>query len=159
MAAGLRSSAEAATIFVERRNATEAVVGALGEAVAALDADLPEAAIVSLDKANAPLALLDAWVERPPLFRYWMRVTGELIDAARGIATATIAGDPVAQRAAAERYAEAADAARGADNALAVSLSEEGAAVSVIGLQRLAAAASAVADERAAVQALIVPGS
>jgi hypothetical protein len=159
MASGLRSSAVAATLFVERRHATETIVGALGEAVSALDADLPAAAIASLDRATAPLALLDAWAERPPLFRYWMKVTGELIDAARGIAKATIAGDPIAQKAAGQRYAKAGEAARGADNALAVSLSEEGNAVSVVQLQRLAGAAAEVADERAAVQPLTGPGS
>lgn len=157
MASGLRSSAGAATLFVERRHATATIVSALGEAVAALDADLPAEAVTSLDRTIAPLALLNAWVERPPLLRYWMQVTGELIDAARGIAEATLAADPVAQKAAAARYGKAAGAARGADNALAVTLSEEGAAVSVIQLQRLAAAASAVADARA--QLVAVPGS
>lgn len=159
MATGLRSSADAATLFVERRHATETIVGALGEAVSALDRNLPAAAIVSLDRATAPLALLDDWVQQPPLFTYWMKVTRQLLDAARDIATATIAGDPIAQRAAAMRYAKAGEAARGADNALAVSLSEEGAAVSVVELQRLAATASGVVDERAAVQQLLVPGS
>jgi hypothetical protein len=159
MAAGLRSSADAATIFVERRHATETIVEALGAAVAALDADLTAAAITDLERTTAPFALLDAWVERPLLFRYWMKVTGELIDAARDIAEATIAGDPVAQKAAGERYAKAGDAARGADNALAVTLSEEGGAVSVVQLQRLARAASDVADERAAVQPLTAPAS
>jgi hypothetical protein len=157
MASGLRSSADAATLFVEWRNATATIVGALGEAVASLDADRPADAITSLDRTIAPLALLDAWVERPPLLRYWMQVTGELIDAARDIADATLAADPAAQKAAAARYGKAAEAARGADNALAVTLSEEGDAVSVIQLQRLAAAASAVADARARLVA--VPGS
>ena len=158
MAVGLRSGINEATLFVERRHATEAVVGALGEAVSALDRDLPAVAIESLEGATAPLALLEAWEERPPLFRYWMKVTRELLDAARGIATATIAGDSVAQRAAAERYARAGEAARGADNALAVSLSEEGAAVSGIQLRRLAEAAGGVADVRAAVQELTDQG-
>jgi hypothetical protein len=159
MAVGLRSGMDAATLFVERRHATEAVVGALGEAVSALDRNLPAAALDSLDQATSPLALLDAWEERPPLPRYWMKVTRELLDAARGIATATIAGDPVAQQAAAERYARAGEAALGADNALAVALSEEGAAVSGIQLRRLAEAARGVAEVRAAVQPLIDPGS
>lgn len=159
IASGLRSGADAATRFAERRRATETILGALGEAISALDRDLPASAIVSLDTATAPLALLNSWVEQPPLFRYWMKVTQEFLDAARGIATATLAGDPVAQKDAAERYAKAAEAARGADNALAVSLTEEGGAVSVIQLQRLAAAASAVADERAAVQSLAGSGS
>ena len=146
LASSLRSSAEAATLWVERRHATEAIIDALGEAVSALDRDLSAAAISSLDRATAPFALLDAWEERPALFRYWMKVTRELLDAARGIATATIAGDPVAQQAAAQRYAKAGEAARGADNALAVSLSEEGGAVSGNELRRLAAAAAGVAD-------------
>ncbi len=159
MASGLRSSADAATLFVERRHATETIIGALGAAVAALDADLPAAAMTNLEKTASPLALLDAWVERPPLFRYWMKVTGELIDAARDIAEATIAGDPIAQKAAGERYAKAGEAARGADNALAVTLSEEGDAISVSQLQRLARAAGDVAAERAAVQSLTAVGT
>jgi hypothetical protein len=158
-ASGLRTSADAATLFVERRHATDAIVSALGEALASLDANLPVAAITSLDRTVVPLALLDAWADKPPLLGYWRKVTGELIDAARGIARATIAGDVVAQRAAAQRYAKAAEAARGADNALAVSLAEEGNAVSVVELRRLAAAAGAVADERAAVQSIIAPGA
>lgn len=159
MAVGLRSAAAAATLFVERRRATDALVGVLGAALSALDRDLPAAALESLDGANAPLALLDAWDERPPLLGYWMKVTRELLDAARGIATATIARDPVAQQAAVDRYAKASEAARGADNALAVSLSEAGGAVTGTQLQRLAAAAAAVADERAAVQPLAAAGS
>jgi hypothetical protein len=159
MAVGLRSSMDQATLFVERRSATEAIVGALGEALSALDRDLPEAALESLDRTTAPIALLDAWEERPPLLRYWMTVTRELLDAARGIATATIARDPVAQAVAAERYGKAADAARGADNALAVTLTEEGSAVSGTQLRRLAAAAADVAEERAALLLLTVSGS
>ncbi len=159
MAVGLRSSTDDATLFVERREATVVIVEALGEALSALDRDLPAVAIVSLDQADAPLALLDDWEERPPLVRYWMKVTRELLDAARAIATATLAGDQVAQDAAVERYRAATEAARGADNALAVSLSEEGAAVAGIGLRRLAEAAGAVADERAVVQSLIAAGS
>ncbi|MDP9467776.1 MAG: hypothetical protein M3P32_03415 [Chloroflexota bacterium] len=159
MAVGLRSGMDGATLFVERRHATEAIVDALRDAVSALDRDLPAAALEGLDQATAPLALLDAWEESPPLFRYWMKVTRELLDAARGIATATIAADPVAQQAAGERYAKAGEAARGADNALAVSLSEEGAAVSGVQLRRLAEAAAGVAEVRAAVQPLTDPGS
>jgi hypothetical protein len=158
-ASGLRTSADAAALFVERRHATEAIVAALGDALAALDADLPATAVTSLDRTVAPLALLDAWSEKPPLLGYWRKVTGELIDAARGIAEATIAGDPTAQRAAAQRYAKAAEAANGADHALAVSLAEEGNAVTVGELRRLAAAAGAVADERAALQPFTAPGS
>jgi hypothetical protein len=159
MATALRTSADASTLFVERRQATVAIVEALGDAVSALERNLPAEAVASLDRATAPLALLDAWEERPPLFRYWMQVTRDLLDAARGIATATIAGDPVAVQVAAAQYARAGDAARGADNALAVTISEEGSAVTGASLRRLAAAAGTAADGRAAVQALMHPGS
>jgi hypothetical protein len=159
IADSLRTSADDATLFVQRRDATQAVVSVLGDAVVQLESDQPEAALVSLDRAAAPVALLDAWQLRPPLLSYWMKVTRDLLDAARGIATATIDGDPAAVRAAAARYATAGAAARGADNALAVSLSEEGAAVSGIPLRRLAAAASRAADLRAAVQPLMRGGS
>lgn len=159
MASGLHSSADAATLFVERRDATEAIVGALGDALEALKEDLPATALVSLDRTTAPFALLRSWADRPRLLDYWMQVTGELIDAARDIAEATIARDPVAQKAAGERYAKAGEAARGADNALAVTLSEEGAAVSVIQLQRLAAAAATVDEERGALRPLTVPST
>ena len=159
MASGLHSSADAATLFVERRDATEAIVGALGDALEALKEDLPATALVSLDRTTAPFALLRSWADRPRLLDYWMQVIGELIDAARDIAEATIARDPVAQKAAGERYAKAGEAARGADNALAVTLSEEGAAVSVIQLQRLAAAAATVDEERGALRPLTVPST
>lgn len=159
MAAQLRSGAEAATTFVERRNATEAVVEALAAALAALDGDDPTAALAALNEADAPIALLEAWEERPPLFRYWMTTSRDLIAAAGDIARATIANDPTAVGAAAKRYAAAAETARGADNALAFTLSEEGSAISGTPLRRLAAAADEAADARSALRALLQPAS
>ena len=159
LAARLRSAADAATLFVERRNATRAVVDALAAALAALDGNDPTAALDDLRAADAPLALLAAWEERPPLLRYWMTISFELLNAAGDIARATIAHDPEAVKAAADRYAEAADAARGADNALAVTLSEEGAAISAAPLQRLASLADEAADARSALLSLPQPAS
>lgn len=149
IAAQLQSSAAAATLFVERRHATQAVVDALAAALAALERDDPSAALDSLAEADAPLALLEAWKERPPLFRYWMMISADLLDAAREIATATLSGDPAAVKTAGERYAKAAEAARGADNALALTLSEEGAAISATPLRRLAAVVDEADDARA----------
>ncbi|MEO8639459.1 MAG: hypothetical protein ABI458_06060 [Chloroflexota bacterium] len=152
IAAQLRSSADAATLFVERRHATQAVVDALAAALAALDRDDPSAALGRLAEADAPLALLEAWEQRPPLLRYWMMISADLVDAAGDIATATLGDDPVALKAAADRYAKAAEAARGADNALALALSEEGAAVTATPLRRLAAVADEADDARAALR-------
>lgn len=159
LAAQLRTSADAATLFVERRHGTQDVIDALAAGLAALDQDHPAAALDSLDRANAPLELLDQWAQRPPLFRYWQQVSVDLIDAARGIANATLLGDAEAVRAAAARYAKAAAAAMGADNALAVTLSEEGLAVTSTPLQRLAADAGEIADARSAIAPLLSPAS
>jgi hypothetical protein len=159
LAAQLRSAADAATLFVERRHATQAVVDALAAALAALDRNDPVTALDELRAADAPLALLAEWTQRPPLLRYWMMISAELLDAAGDIARGTIADDQEAVEAAAARYAEAADAALGADNALAVTLSEAGAAVSVIPLQRLAALADEAVEARSALAPVLKPAS
>jgi hypothetical protein len=159
IAAQLEASAAAATLFVERRHATQAIVAALSAALAELEGDKPEAALASLAKADAPVALLDAWEQRPPLLRYWMTISADLLDAAGDIARATLADDPVAVEAAGERYAKAAEAAQGADNALALALSEEGAAVSATPVQRLAAVADEVDQARAAIRLARLRGS
>ncbi len=159
IAAQLNASAPAATLFVERRHATEAVVSALADAAAALERDQPSEALRSLDAAVVPLALLQDWHDRPPLLGYWMTIVGSLLDAARGIATATIAGNPAAVEAAAARYAAASKTARGADNALAVSIAEEGSAVTSIPLRRLAKAAGEAFGLRSALQKLTHLGS
>jgi len=82
-------------------------------------------------------------------------ISGDLLEAARQIATATLDRDPPGVADAAARYAEAARAARGADNALSLSLVEEGSAVSSTPLRRLAIAARQTADLRAALQPLL----
>ena len=159
IAAQLRTSAEAATLFVDRRHATQAVVEALAAALAALERGDPAAALTSLDQADAPLALLQDWENRPPLLRYWMGVSDDLIGAARDIATATLDDDPASIAAAGRRYAEAAERARGADNALALTLSEEGSGVSGTPLRRLAALADEASDARAGLAPLLRAGS
>jgi hypothetical protein len=159
ISAQLRASARAATEFVERRHATQAVVDALAAALLAIENDDPQAALDSLDAAQAPFALLEAWDQRPALLRYWMTVSGDLLQAAREIAAATIDGDAEAVEAAARRYAEAAERAQGADNAAAFALSEAGAAVAAVPLLRLASAAGEVADLRAALEPLLRPAS
>jgi hypothetical protein len=157
IAAQLRAAAEAATLFVERRNATTAVVEALGAGVAALDADDPALALEHFEAATAPLLSLEEWDARPPLLRHWEMVIGRLLEAATAIAQASIDGDPAAVDAAAAAYREAGELARGADNALAVALAEEASAVSATPLRRLAARLGEVADVRAAVRRWLPP--
>lgn len=156
IAAQLRSAADAATVFVERRHATDAVIDAFGAAVAALAGAEPAVAVEHLDTAAAPFASLQDWVDRPPLLRYWMTIIGRLLEAAREIADASIEGDAAAVEVARLRYEEAATVARNADNALALALSEEGSAVSATPLRRLAAAVREAADLRAALEPLLL---
>jgi len=151
VAAQLRAAADAATVFVGRRDATVTVVEGLGAGLAELDAGQPAAALAHLEASAVALASLDDWQDPPQLLTYWMSVIGRLVDAARDIAVATIDGDTDALVEAAVRYRDAAELARGADNALAVALSEAGAAVSATPLQRLAALVGGTADARAAV--------
>jgi hypothetical protein len=158
-ASQLRDSAEASALFVERRHATEAIVQALSNALAALKANHPGQAFSDLLDARAPMTLLGAWTNRPPLMQYWMTTVSDLLEATRQIALATLDGDKAAVAAAAARYAAASKAARGADNALSVSLAEEGAAVSGGPLRRLAAAVGQAADLHAALQPLMRWGS
>ena len=152
IAAQVAVSAPAADLFVERRHATQAVVDALSTALAHLERDEPEAALASLGQADAPMALLQAWEQRPALLRYWMTISTDLLDAAGDIARAAIANDPAAAEAAGQRYAKAAEAAKGADNALALALSEAGAAVSATPVRRLAAVADEVDEARTALR-------
>jgi hypothetical protein len=159
VAAQLRGAADAASVFVERRNAAQAVVDALGAAVAALDGDRPEMALEHLDAAIPPLAVLEEWDDRPQLLHYWESIIGRLLGAARGIARGTIEGVSAALAAAAEQYGEAAELAGGADNALAVTLAEEGAAVTVTPLRRMAALAGEASDVRAALADLLSPAA
>jgi hypothetical protein len=159
IASQLRDSAEASTLFVERRHSTETIVRDLGEALAALDHDQPAEALADLHDARAPMALLEAWTKRPPLMQYWMTIAGDLLDAAGQIATATLRGDARAAAAGATRYAEASRAARGADNALSLSLAEEGAATTGAPLRRLAITVGQAADLHAALQPLVHSGS
>jgi hypothetical protein len=138
IAGQLRAAADAATSFVARRHATDAVLGDLGDALAALDRDQPQAALDSLARAAAPLELVRTWPSPPITLALWLTTTDALLAAVREMADASIADDPAAAEKAAADYAKAAEAARGADVSLALALSEGGAAVTAIPLRRLA---------------------
>jgi hypothetical protein len=137
IASQLRAAADAANAFVERRHATDRVLRALADALAALERDDPRSAIDLVAGADAPLQLVRVWPSPPVTLALWLTTTAELLAAVRAVATATLAGDSSAEREAAARYTEAARAARGADVSLALSLSEGGAAVTAMPLRRL----------------------
>jgi hypothetical protein len=138
IAGQLRGAADAATSFVARRHATDAVLGALSDALAALDHDQAQEALSFLAGAAAPLQAVRAWPDPPVTLALWLTTTDGLLEAVRAMANATLADDAVAAAKAAAEYQRAAEAARGADVSLALALSEGGAAVTVIPLRRLA---------------------
>ncbi len=111
-----------------RRQAEEAVTR-LTDAVAALDADDPAAALASLDQAEAALEPIRDQSDQIPALGVWIETVDALITAARDMALAAQAGDPVALAEAQAAYeAAAADAAR-ADQALTIAIGETAAQI------------------------------
>ena len=88
------------------------------------------------------------WEEPPAVLPFWLDTTGELLSAARRIATASLAGDADAVARAADRYARAADDANRADTALAIAIAESGSSLAATPLQRLADALEAATTQR-----------
>jgi hypothetical protein len=154
----LRGAADAATAFVERRHATEWVLRALADALAALEREDPRSALDFVAGADAPLGLLKAWPSPPITLALWLTTTAELLAAVRAVAAASLSGDTGAEREAAARYADAAKAARGADVSLALALSEGGAAVTAAPLRRLTDGLAELAAVREAIGPLAEQG-
>ena len=154
----LRAAADAATLFVERRHATEAVLRALRDGVAALERNDPYATLDRVDEARAAFEVLASWQQPPLTLVVWLGTTGELLDATAAIAAATIWGDRQALDAAGRRYADASVAARQADSALAIALAEGGSATTSVPLRRMAELLASAADLRASLSGLLPHG-
>lgn len=149
------SAAEAADAFVVRRQATNQTLDALADALAALDDDDPRSALAHLDRAQDALDAVRDWEEPPTVLPFWLDTTGELLSAARRIATASLAGDAEAVARAADRYARAADDANRADSALAIAIAESGSSLAATPLQRLADALGAATAQRQALSEML----
>jgi hypothetical protein len=149
IAVQLRESASAAGPLVERRQAAESTLAALGDALAALDRDDPQAALPHLDVADAALEQAAAWEEPPRSLAYWLETIGAMLAGARGVADAALAGDAAAEARAAAAYRAAAEQAARADGALELAIAESGSAVTVTPLRRLADALAVVTALRA----------
>jgi hypothetical protein len=148
ISAQFTSAAEAADAFVARRQATDQTLDALAAALAALDDDDPRSALAHLDRAQDALDAVRDWEEPPTVLPFWLDTTGELLSAARRIATASLAGDADAVARAADRSARAADDANRADSALAIAIAESGSSLAATPLQRLADALGAATAQR-----------
>ena len=154
ISAQFAAAAQAADPFVARRQATDHTLEALADALAALDGDDPRGALVDLDRAGEALDTIRDWEEPPTVLPFWLDTTGELLSAARRIATASLAGDADAVARAAARYARASDDANRADTALAIAIAESGSSLAATPLQLLADALEAATAQREALQAI-----
>jgi hypothetical protein len=155
IAGQLREAADAAGPFVERRLATEATLLALEDALRALDTDNLRAALRALQAAEAERRTVAEWDPAPATLPFWLRTVRRLTDAAQRIARATIAGDREAVAQAAADYRRAAARAHRADVALGIAIGETGSGIAGTPLARLAAAARATAEARAAVASVL----
>jgi hypothetical protein len=155
----MTGAAQASGQFVTRRHAADDTLAALADALAALNNDDATAALAALDRADTARAVVAAWEEPPSVLPYWLDTTRGMLAAARRIADATIAGDGEAAARAGRAYRRAAEQARRADTALALAMTESGAALASVPLHGLAdALAAATAQRNALVSVLhVVP--
>ena len=126
-------------------------------ALAALAAADPSLAADHLTGARAAIRELAAWQSAPTVLAVWLQTTGDLLDAVDAMAAAVAAGDSAGLARARQRYADAAALARQADTALAVALSEGGAAITRVPLSRLARLLADIGDLRSKISTLLGP--
>lgn len=155
IAAQLTSAGEASGPFVAHRQAADATLAALGDGLAALEDDDPRQALAALDRADAALADVASWLDPPVVLPLWLDTTGALLSSARRMARAAIDGDAAALGRASRAYRAATTEARRADTALALAISESGAALAATPLRRLADTLAAAIQQRQAVASLM----
>lgn len=143
-----RAAAPTCSILANLRHQAESSLGALEEALAALEADDPAAALIAVDTAAAYVDLVREFTDSLATLGFWVDTVDALINAGRDIALAAQAGDAPALADARARYeAAAADAAR-ADQALTIALGEAAAEATGPASGSSAAALRAVAAAR-----------
>jgi hypothetical protein len=151
----MSGAARASGPFVTRRHAADDTLAALADALAALDHDDATGALLALDRADDARSVVAAWDEPPSVLPYWLDTTAGMLAAARRIAEATLAGDGEAAARAGRAYRHAAEQARRADTALALSMTESGAALGSVPLHGLADALAVAVAQRSAVVAVL----
>jgi len=151
----LRDAATASGPFVARRQAAADTLASLGTALAALNHDKLQTALGALRRAAGARAKVAAWPDPPTVLPFWLRTTGSMLFAARRIAHASLNGDVATAERAGRAYRRAALDAQRADTALALALSESGAALASTPLARLADALEAVTIRRLAMASVL----
>jgi hypothetical protein len=114
-----------------------------------------EPLLEALRQAAEARARIAAWPDPPPVLPFWLRTTGGMLFSARRIAHASLDEDLAAAEQAGRAYRRAARDARQADTALALALSESGAALASTPLARLADALEAVTTRRLAMASVL----
>jgi hypothetical protein len=143
-----RAAAPTCSILANLRQQAEASLEALADALGALDADDPAAALDAVDMAAAYVDLVREFTDSLATLGFWVDTVDALIEAGRDIALAAQAGDAAALAEAQARYeAAAADAGR-ADQALTIALGEAAAQATGPASSSSAAALRAVAAAR-----------
>jgi hypothetical protein len=123
-----RDAAPTCSILFNLRRQADSSLAALEEALAALEADDPTAALNAVDTAAAYVDFVRGSTDSLATLGFWVDTVDALIGAGRDIALAAQAGDAAALAEAQARYeAAAADAGR-ADQALTIALGEAAAA-------------------------------
>ena len=151
----LGAAAPAATDFVDLRRRSIGLPEALERAVIALEQGDVDAAEEIAAHARADHDRIGAWEAAPTAMQVWLATTDAMIGAVERIVAATRAGDSAEATAAAQAFAELADEAVSADRALRIGLSEGGAAVTSVPLERLAAELRRIQAARAEVAVIV----
>jgi len=123
------AAAPQSAALADLRREAERTVSLLGDALAALDADDPEAALAALDEAETAVEPIRVQSDTVPALGVWLETVDALIAAMRDIALAAQAGDQGALEEAQAAYEVAAAEASRADQALTIAIGESAAQI------------------------------
>jgi hypothetical protein len=142
--------------LTDLRRAAEATLGALDDALAALEDADPAAALEAVSEAEGTLDVVRASEGELPTLPVWVDTVEALLDATADIARATQAGDAEALAVAQASFDAAAEGATRADRALAIALGEAAAEITGPASAASAQARRAVGATRAALASLSI---
>jgi hypothetical protein len=151
-----RATALPLSALTDVRQAAEATLAALDDALAALDDNDPAAALDALSEAEASFDVVRASEGELSTLPVWVDTVEALLDAAAHIARAAQAGDAEALVEAQAAFEAAAEGATRADRALTIALGEAAAEITGPASAASAQALRAVGATRAALASLSI---
>ena len=156
LSAQWRAAALPSSSLADLRRHSDETLAELDDALAALDADDPDAAVAALDRADAALDAIRPSADDMPTLPVWIDTVDQLIRATRAIAAAAAARDPEALARAQAVYEAVATNAHRADQALTIALGEAASQATGPATAASAEALRAVAAARDEVAALSI---